>query len=72
LRPGEEVNATGELAENRRNKIFEARAELKDVAGRVIASATGKYLPIPPEQLPDLLAELCGEKGDWVDLPAKS
>ena len=72
LRPGQEVTATSELVENRRNKLFEARAELKDATGRVIASATGKYLPIPPDELPELLAELSGDATGLVDLPAKA
>src|SRR5215472_10692690 len=45
-RPGEEVLATGELVSNRRDKLFEAKGELRDGAGLLLASATGKYLPI--------------------------
>ena len=45
-RPGEQTLATAELVTNRRNKIFEAKAELKNLAGELLASATGKYLPI--------------------------
>jgi len=46
LRPGEEVLATAELVSNRRDRIFEARGELRDASDRVLASATGKYLPL--------------------------
>ncbi len=46
LQPGEEVLAVAELVTNRRNKMFEAKAELKNNAGEILASATGKYLPI--------------------------
>jgi acyl-coenzyme A thioesterase PaaI-like protein len=60
LRPGEEVLVTGELVSNRKNKILEARAELRDNAGAVLASATGKYLPLKEAQLPELLEEFVG------------
>jgi uncharacterized protein (TIGR00369 family) len=45
-RPGDPAIATAELTANRRDKIFEAKAELKNGAGLLLASATGKYLPI--------------------------
>ncbi len=44
--PNEEVVATGELVINRRNRLFEARAELKNPKGEILATATGKYMPI--------------------------
>lgn len=44
--PNEEVVATGELVTNRRNRLFEARAELKNPKGEILATATGKYMPI--------------------------
>ena len=46
LEPGEQVLAVAELVVNRRNKVFEAKAELKSKTGMVLASAKGKYLPI--------------------------
>src|SRR5262245_15582938 len=45
-RPNQALVATAELVANRRNRLFEARAELRDEAGTVLATATGKYLPI--------------------------
>lgn len=62
-RPGAEVLATAELTANRRDKIFEAKAELQDQSGQIIASATGKYLPIKE-------AELAQMAEDMVDPPA--
>jgi len=46
----------GELVENRRNKLFEARAELRkhDV---VLADATGKYLPVKGDVLAEMLSD---------------
>jgi uncharacterized protein (TIGR00369 family) len=63
LRPGEEALATGELAVNRRDKILEAKAELKDSAGKTLATATGKYLPIKPVELADMAGDLVGDPG---------
>src|SRR3954471_12710484 len=45
LAPGEETLATAELSANRRNKIFEAKSELRK-GNVLLASGTGKYLPI--------------------------
>jgi uncharacterized protein (TIGR00369 family) len=46
IRPGSEVTARGELVENRRNKIFLAKAELFNPDGALLATGTGKYLPM--------------------------
>jgi uncharacterized protein (TIGR00369 family) len=45
-RPNEQVAATAELAVNRRGKIFDAKAELRNQRGDLIATATGKYMPV--------------------------
>ena len=46
-----------ELVANRRDKLFEAKAELQDPRAEVYASATGKYLPIKGNVLADLLSD---------------
>ncbi|MGN6553331.1 MAG: PaaI family thioesterase [Verrucomicrobiota bacterium] len=61
-RPGEEILVTAELVTNRRNKIFEAKAETRNAAGELLASATGKYCPVPA-------ADLQGMTGDFVEDP---
>jgi len=61
-RPGEAVIATAELTANRRDKIFEAKAELRNEAGAVLASATGKYLPIKQADAAEMAT-------DFVDDP---
>jgi uncharacterized protein (TIGR00369 family) len=61
LRPGEETVATGELAVNRRDKIFEARADLKDATGKIFATASGKYLPVKAVELSDMASDLVGD-----------
>ena len=69
LRPGEETLATGELAMNRRDKIFEAKADLKDRAGKILATATGKYLPIKPVELADMSTDLVGDPSQILSQP---
>jgi uncharacterized protein (TIGR00369 family) len=61
LLPGEEVVATGELVINRRDKIFEAKADLKNLAGDSVASGTGKYLPIKDSIASVMQADLIGD-----------
>ena len=63
LRPGERATATAELVSNRRDRIFEAKAELRNSGGTLLASATGKYLPIKPTDLAELAADMVGDVG---------
>ena len=60
LRPGEDTLVTAELTANRRDKIFEAKAELKDGAGNILATATGKYIPVKTLELADMSTDLVG------------
>lgn len=46
VRPDQPLVATAELVANRRGRLFEAKAELRDASGTVLAAATGKYLPL--------------------------
>lgn len=61
-RPAEELSASAELVADRRGKLFEARAELRTASGEVIATATGKYLPIPEAETAGMLTELVGDR----------
>jgi len=61
-RPDEELAATAELVADRRGKIFEARGELRTAGGEVVATATGKYLPIPEAEVAGMLTELVGDR----------
>jgi uncharacterized protein (TIGR00369 family) len=65
VRPGETLVATGELVSNRRDKLFEAKAELRDQAGAVKATATGKYFPIDPHEVADMATDFI-EDPAWV------
>lgn len=69
LRPHEEVIATGELAANRRNKIFEAKSEIRAPAGQLIASATGKYLPVKSADLADMATDFVGDPSQILNRP---
>ena len=63
--PGAEVLVEAELAENRRGRVFEAKAEVRNSAGEVLASATGKYMPIRDADLAQLQRDMVGDAG-WV------
>ncbi|MCU0784624.1 MAG: PaaI family thioesterase [Verrucomicrobia bacterium] len=65
LPPGEEVLVTGELTANRKNRIFEAKAAVQNVAGTTLAEATGKYLPIQAADVTEMLTELVGD-ASWL------
>ena len=65
LKPGEQVLATAELVEDRRGKIFEAKGELRNEAGEILATATGKYLPIKEEMAVEMAEDFVGDAG-WV------
>jgi len=67
-RPNDELAAIGELISNRRDKLFEAKAELKNQAGLVLATATGKYLPIKHADAREMAADFVGEP-DWLFAP---
>ena len=41
------VIARGEVTENKRNRLFIARGELRNEAGDLLAESKGKYLPVP-------------------------
>jgi uncharacterized protein (TIGR00369 family) len=61
LAPGDEVVAAAELVVNRRDRIFEAKAELKNRAGEVLASGSGKYLPVKEAELTEMATDFVGE-----------
>jgi len=63
--PDEEVMVSSELTANRKNKIFEAKATARHVAGQSLAEATGKYLPIRDADVTEMLAEIVGD-ASWV------
>jgi len=64
-RPGEEIVATAELTANRRDRIFEAKSELRNAAGETLATATGKYLPIKETETAAMAADFVGNAA-WL------
>ncbi len=71
-RPDDELVVVAELVANRRDRLFEAKAELRNGQETVLAAATGKYLPIKETALADMLGDfaestenfLGGSRGD--------
>jgi len=61
LRPGVEVLAIGEVVTNRRNKLFEAKAEVQSLDGKVLAIANGKYLPVKEADAKVMATDLIGD-----------
>jgi len=59
--PGKPLVASAELTANRKNRLFEAKGELRSESNELLASAVGKYLPVPAEQLGKLRADLAGD-----------
>ena len=65
-KPGIPLAVTSELVSNRRNRIFEAKAEVHDPAGQLIAAGTGKYRPILNAQTPAMLRDVIGDIS-WIE-----
>ena len=61
LRPEEKAIATAELTANRRNRILEAKAEIRAADNSLLAAATGKYLPLKPAEITGFLPDLIGD-----------
>ena len=59
--PDKAIDASAELTANRKDRIFEAKAELKNEAGEVLATATGKYLPIKASDSSQFLSDVVGD-----------
>jgi uncharacterized protein (TIGR00369 family) len=62
--PNRPLIATAELVANRR-RLFEAKADLKDQAGAILATATGKYMPLKELGAADMATDFVGDLG-WL------
>ena len=71
VRPDDEIVATGEMLSNRKNRIFDAKAALTNPSGQIFAEATGKYLPIPKEDLAGMMMDLIGDTS-WLGASVNS
>jgi uncharacterized protein (TIGR00369 family) len=67
VRLNEPTVAVGELTVNRR-RLYEAKAELRTESGTVLATATGKYLPIKDRDVPELTSDFVGNPNWAVEL----
>jgi uncharacterized protein (TIGR00369 family) len=65
VRPNQPARAVAELTANRRGRIFEAKAELRNEAGDLLATATGKYLPIKQADAQEMAKDFVGDAG-WM------
>ncbi len=63
VRPNEPTLAMAELIADRRGRLFEAKAELKHEAGLILATATGKYLPLKEAVAAEMAVDFVGD--DW-------
>lgn len=66
LQPGVETTVTGELVNDRRGRIFETSAEIRNAAGQLLASATGKYMPISEQDTALMATDFIGDAGEWI------
>src|SRR5688572_24231860 len=58
--PGMEILASGELIENKKDRLYFAKGELKSASGVALATSTGKYMPIRNLPFEELLADFEG------------
>jgi len=65
LSPGQPVTVVAELGANRRGRLFEAKAEFRDAGERVLASATGKYIPLKEVHLSEMASDFIGN-WQWI------
>jgi uncharacterized protein (TIGR00369 family) len=70
-RPNQTLVGAAELVSNRRGRLFEARAELRDEAGVRLASATGKYIPVKDADVSEMATDFVGDPS-WVFRPDSS
>jgi len=66
--PGVDLLARAEVVENKRGKLYLTRSELRDADGRILAEATGKYLPLPMAKQVEFLADFAEDPSVWIHL----
>jgi uncharacterized protein (TIGR00369 family) len=64
-RPGETLLVEAELVANRRGRVFEAKAEIRNAAGAIVARAGGKYMPIRDADMAALREDMIGD-ANWI------
>ena len=61
VQPKTPVVATAELVANRRGRLFETKSSLLDEAGSVLATATGKYVPLKDSDAGEMAGDFVGD-----------
>jgi uncharacterized protein (TIGR00369 family) len=69
LSPGEEVTVTSELVADRKGRILEAKAAILNTAGKTLAEATGKYIPIKSGDTSLMMADFASD-ARWLIEPS--
>lgn len=59
-RPGRKLEASAQLIENKRGRLYLAEAEIRADANILVATATGKYMPIPDFKFETFAADFEG------------
>ncbi|MCX8109546.1 MAG: PaaI family thioesterase [Verrucomicrobiae bacterium] len=67
ITPGEEVKIVGVMTANHKNRLFEAKAQILNSAGKLLASGTGKYMPVPHDLVPEMRRDFVGDIGQFID-----
>ena len=65
LQPGEEATVVAEMVTNRKNRIFEAKAQMNNAEGENLATATGKYVPVPGTDITEMATDFVDDPS-WV------
>lgn len=60
VRPLQPLRAVGELVENKRGRLFLAKGQLFDAGGQLLASSTGKYMPVRDISLESIVEDFEG------------
>ena len=59
--PGGEIFITGELVVNRKDRLYEAKAAVRNGGNTTLAEAVGKYLPIKTTDLSEMARDFVGD-----------
>jgi len=59
--PNQATLAIAQLVADRRGRLFEAKAELRDERGTLLASASGKYLPVDAKEAAAMAGDMLGD-----------
>jgi uncharacterized protein (TIGR00369 family) len=67
VRPHISLVATAELVADRRGRIFESKADLRDPSAVLLATAIGKYLPLKKTHSAGMATDFVGDLGSILE-----